>query len=133
MSDVPPRETLRRLFDAILGEAGRNPAFAQKLAQAIGQEHSTSSDRVEEAAPRNRAPVALGLHAVNILRQHGEGVLRGRLEQVKAVEDLKSVAKASGLVLSGSAARARPSRTELIEGIVNAAKHYDALRGAATA
>ena len=31
--------------------------------------------------------------------------LRGKLEQVKAVEDLRSVATASGLVLSGSAAR----------------------------
>ena len=71
-------------------------------------------------------------HAINILRMHGEAALRGKLEQVKAVDDLKAVARASGLVLSGSACRPRPSRTELILGIVEAFKHYDALRSSAT-
>jgi hypothetical protein len=72
-------------------------------------------------------------HAINILRTHGEAALRGKLEQVKAVEDLKSVADASGLVLSGGAgkAKARLTRAELIAGIIEAAKHYDAQRSAA--
>ena len=83
-------------------------------------------------APR-RAFDASQFHAVNILRLHGEAALRGKLEQVKAVEDLRSVATASGLVLSGSAGKARPSRAELIAAIVEAAKHYDAQRSAATA
>jgi hypothetical protein len=133
MSDAPLHETLRRLFDVIVAEAGRNPAFAQRLAQVIGQDLSILADPAKQPASRRRAFVAPDLHAVNVLRLHGEGALRGRLEQVKAVEDLRSVAKASGLVLSGNAARPRPSRTDLIQGIIDAAKHYDELRSAATA
>lgn len=124
-------ETLRRLFAVVIDEARRNPALARKLVAAIGAEH--------EAHPRPAKPArrsafdASQLHAVNTLRLHGEAVLLGKLEQVKAVEDLKAVARASGLVLSGSAGKARPSRTELIRGIIEAAKHYDAQRSAATA
>ena len=129
MSDASV-ETLRRLFDVIIAEAGQNPALARKLAQVIGSDAALSL----EAKPlRRKMSTPPDLHAVNLLRLHGEGALRGRLEQVKAVEDLKSVARASGLVLSGRAAKARPSRTELIEGIVDAAKHYDELRSAAIA
>lgn len=132
MSGAPLHETLRRLFDVVVSEVGQNPAFAQKLAQAIGQDLSTHPNQAKPPL-RHRAVAAAELHAVNILRLHGEGALRGKLEQLKAVEDLKSVARASGLILSGSAARARPSRTALIDGIVDAAKHYDEQRQAATA
>ena len=132
MSDAPVHETLRRLFDAVVGEARQNPEFARRLAQAIGQGLATVADPARPPARRKAFP-ASELHAVNVLRLHGEGALRGKLEQVKAVEDLKSLAKASGLVLSGCAAKARPSRTELIEGIIDAAKTYDELRSAATA
>jgi hypothetical protein len=131
MSDNPPHETLRRLFDVVLREAEQNPQLAQKLAQAIGQD-LLASPRPPSKAGR-RTFDASQLHAVNILRTHGEAALRGKLEQVTAVEDLRSVARASGLVLSGSAGRTRPSRSELILGIIEAAKHYDAQRSAATA
>ena len=97
MSDVPLQEALRRLFEVVASEAGRNPAFAQRLAQAIGRDLAVLSDPARSAL-RRRPFVAPDLHAVNVLRLHGEGALRGKLEQVKAVEDLKSVAKASGLV-----------------------------------
>jgi hypothetical protein len=129
MSDAQLQATLRRLFDVIASEAARNPELAHQLAQAIGQ-----LKPAEPLRSRRRRPLAAAdFHAVNVLRLHGEGALRGKLEQVKAVEDLKSLATASGLVLSGSAARARPSRAELIEGIVDAARHYDEQRSAATA
>jgi hypothetical protein len=131
MSDNQMHETLRRLFDAVVREVERNPTLAHKLADAIGEELGASKRR-SRPAPR-RAFDPSPFHAINILRQHGEAALRGKLEQIKAVEDLKSVAKASGLLLSGSAGRPRPSRTELILGIVEAAKHYDAQRRAATA
>jgi hypothetical protein len=124
-------EMLRRLFDVILSEAEQNPELARKLAQAIGQEHDGRPRPAKAAARKAFDPSEF--HAINILRLHGEPALRGKLEQVKAVADLKSVARASGLVLSGSAGRARASRTELILGIIEAAKHYDAQRRAATA
>ena len=73
------------------------------------------------------------VHAINILRLHGESALRGKLEQIKATADLKAVARASGLVLPAGMSKARPSRTELISEIIQAAKHYDAQRSAATA
>lgn len=129
MSEKQIHETLRRLFDAVLREVEQNPALGRKLAEAIDQEFY-AHPRPPKAAS-SRVFDSSQFHAINILRLHGEAALRGKLEQVKAVEDLKSVARASGLVLSGSAGRPRPSRTELILGIVEAAKHYDAQRSAA--
>jgi hypothetical protein len=72
-----------------------------------------------------------GFHAINILRAHGEDVLRGKLEQVKATADLRSVAMSSGLVLSGRASTSRATREELIKGIIAAARHYVAQRDVA--
>jgi hypothetical protein len=130
MSENQIHEALRRLFDAILREVEQNPALGRKLAEAIDQEFYAHPRRPTPASRRAFDPSQF--HAINILRLHGEAALRGKLEQVKAVDDLKAVARASGLVLSGSAFRPRPSRTELILGIVEAAKHYDAQRSAAT-
>ena len=129
MSKVPA--TIRRIFAVIASEAERNPALAQKLAQAIAEDFAA-----EQRAPQpaTRAPFdASQFHAINILRLHGEAALRGKLEEIKTVENLRSVATASGLVLSARVGKARPSRAELITAIVEAAKHYDAQRSAATA
>jgi hypothetical protein len=131
MSDAPIHEMLRRLFDVVVREAERNPILAQKLAEAVGNCVDAQPRSPKRASQQSFD--AMQFHAVNILRMHGEAVLRGRLEQVRAVNDLKAVARASGLVLTGNASGARPSRTELILGIVEAAKHYDAQRSAATA
>jgi hypothetical protein len=131
MTKAPVHATLRRIFDVVAREAEHNPELAQKLAHAIAEDLAAMP---ASPKPAPRKPFdASQFHAVNILRLHGESALRGKLEQIKAVEDLKSVATASGLVLSGSAGRARPSRAELIAMIVEAAKHYDAQRSAAIA
>ena len=129
MSEAQIHATLRRIFDVVVREAEHNPALAQKLVQAIAEDvpAETGSARRTRGKPFDASP----FHAVNILRLHGESALRGKLEQVKAVADLKSVARLSGLVLAGG--KARPSRAELISEIVAAAKHYDAQRNAATA
>jgi hypothetical protein len=124
-------EALRRIFDVVVREAERNPGLAQKLAQAIGTDLAAAP--AIGTPPRRRLFDPSQYHAVNILRQHGEAALRGKLEEVRGVEELRSVAKASGLVLSSGADKARASRAELIAGIVEAAKHYDAQRSAATA
>jgi len=120
-------EALRRLFDVIIKEAEQNPALARKLADALGQ---PPGEHPPKPRPR-KAFDAVQLHAVNVLRLHGEAALRGKLEEVRTVADLKSVAKASGLVLSGSAGSGRASRTVMIAAIIEAAKHYDAQRSAA--
>jgi hypothetical protein len=131
MTKAPVHATLRRIFDVVAREAEHNPELAQKLAHAIAEDLA-AVPASPKPAPRKHFD-ASQFHAVNILRLHGESALRGKLEQIKAVEDLKSVATASGLVLSGSAGRGRPSRAELIATIVEAAKHYDAQRSAAIA
>ena len=131
MSKAPVHATLRRIFAVVVREAEHNPALAQKLAHAIAEDLAAGPASPKPASRKTFD--ASQFHAVNILRLHGESALRGKLEQVKAVEDLKSVATASGLVLWGSAGKARPSRAELIAAIVEAAKHYDAQRSAATA
>jgi len=123
--------TLRRIFAVIVREAERNPALAEELAKALREDLAAEPGSLR-SVPRKPFD-ASQLHAINILRLHGEAALRGRLEQIKAVETLRSVAAASGLVLSGGAGRARTSRAELITAIVEAAKHYDAQRSAAIA
>ena len=131
MSKIPAHATLRRIFDVVVREAEHNPELAQKLAHAIAEDLAAAP---ASPKPAPRKPFdASRFHAINILRLHGESALRGKLEQVKTVEDLKSVATASGLVLWGSAGKARPSRAELVDAIVEAARHYDAQRSAATA
>ena len=112
-------------------EAENNDAFARSLIDAL-------QARISPPGPSKKPPArkpfdASQLHAINMLRTHGENVLRGKLEQVKAVEDLRAVARFSGLVLTGRAARPKATRGELIDGIIAAAKHYDAQRSAATA
>lgn len=130
MKQVPPHETLRRVFDVIVREAQKNPMLAQELMDAITDGSPSASEMPKPAA--RKLFDASEFHAINILRVHGESALRGKLEQVKAVEDLRSVARASGLVLSGRAHKARASRADLISGIIAAAKHYDAQRSAAS-
>ena len=129
MKELPAHEVLHRVFKVIVREAQKNPVLARELTEAITQS-PISAPRTTPSAARKPFD-ASEFHAVNILRLHGESVLRGKLEQVKAVEDLKAVARTSGLVLSGRACQARPSRADLISGIVAAAKHYDAQRSAA--
>jgi hypothetical protein len=123
-------ETLRRLFDIVVREAERNPRLARELGKVVARTFDVGA----RPSKRGRKVFdATQFHAVNILRLHGESALRGKLEQVRTVENLRAVAQASGLVLAGKAGAARPSRTDMILGIVEAAKHYDAQRSAATA
>ena len=122
-------ETLRRLFDVVVREAERNPRLARELSKVVAGPFDVGA---RSSKPDRKIFDATQFHAVNILRLHGESALRGKLEQVRTVEDLRAVALASGLVLAGKAGGARPSRTDMILGIVEAAKHYDAQRSAAT-
>jgi hypothetical protein len=131
MREVPAHIILNRLFSAILSEAEKNEAFARRLIEALPESVVV---KFEQTKPRvRRAFDPSSVHAVNILRIHGEPVLRGKLEQIKPLDDLKAVAKASGLVLSGNATKPRASREDLIDGIIAAAKHYDAQRSTASA
>jgi hypothetical protein len=123
-------ETLRRLFDVVVREAERNPRLARELSQVVARQFE---DGARSSKRGRKIFDATQFHAVNILRLHGEPALRGKLEQVRTIEDLRAVALASGLVLAGKAGVARPSRTDMILGIIEAAKHYDAQRSAATA
>ena len=116
--------TLRRLFTVILDEAASNPAFADKLIEALAV--VAPQPDIPASACAEKRPSAPEVHAINVLRSHGEAVLRGKLEQIKARTELKAVATASGLVLSGCKTNA--SRGELIDCIIAAAKHYDAQR-----
>src|SRR5262245_29211495 len=111
MSDPLPHRTLRRIFEVVMEEAKANPELAQKLARAMGR---GPAGKPQAAKPARRSFDASQIHAINILRLHGESALRGKLEGVKAIADLQSVARASGLVLSGNALKARPSRADLI-------------------
>jgi len=123
-------EMLRQLFDVVVREAERNPRLARELSQAVAGHFDVSARSSKRA---RKVFDATEYQAVNTLRLHGESALRGKLEQVRTLDDLRAVALASGLVLAGKAGGARPSRSDLILSIVEAAKHYDAQRNAATA
>ncbi|HXF55965.1 MAG TPA: hypothetical protein VNK52_17760 [Hyphomicrobiaceae bacterium] len=131
MNEVPAHIILNRLFSAILSEAEKNEAFARKLIAALPNSVVVKFGNTKPRPRRAFDPA--NFHAINILRQHGEPVLRGKLEQIRSLEDLKAVARASGLVLTGEAAKPKASREGIINAIISAAKHYDAQRSSASA
>jgi len=129
MTQAAAHEVLRRLFDVILSEAKKNDVLAREVVEALGAV-ATGDSHKPRSGPRKASGPA-DFHAINVLRSHGESALRGMLEQVRVAERLRSIASASGLVLTGNASKPKASRAELIDGIVSAAKHYDAQRSAA--
>lgn len=126
MTKPAAHEVLSRLFDAIISEAKRNDALARRVVEVLGDAARAGLDKPAPVQRRIYEPA--DFHAINVLRAHGESALRGRLEQIRTLDRLRAVANASGLVLSGSASKPKASRAELIEGIISAAKHYDAQR-----
>jgi hypothetical protein len=131
MTEIPADELMRRIFKVIVRTVEGNPAFAREIAEALAVDIDARSLKNRKIAQLRRFDPS-SLHAINVLRSHGEQVLRGKLEQIRASADLRAIARSSGLVLSGSASGARVSRTELINGIIAAAKHYDAQRETAS-
>jgi hypothetical protein len=131
MSQLPAHEILGAIFGVITRAAKKDPAFAQALMQALSSGIAENSSKEGQKLGLRRLFDPSGFHAINILRAHGEDVLRGKLEQVKATADLRSVAMSSGLVLSGRASNSRATREELIKGIIAAARHYVAQRDVA--
>ena len=130
MSQLQAHEILGAIFGVIISAAERDPAFAQELMQALSGGIAENSSRGQKSRMRRLFDPS-GFHAINIMRAHGEDALRGKLEQVRATADLRSVAMFSGLILSGRASNSRATREDLINGIVAAAKHYVAQRGVA--
>lgn len=131
MTKAPAHEVLRRVFDVVVSEARTNEALARKLVEALSDAVAVTLDK-PAPVPRQK-PEPADFHAINVLRSHGEAALRGKLEQVRAVDRLRAIANVSGLVLAGGASKPKASRSELIDGIISAAKHYDAQRETACA
>lgn len=131
MTKVLTHEVLRRVFDVVVTEAKTNEALARKLVDALGE--ALAAERDKRAPPLRQKSEPIDFHAINVLRSHGESALRGKLEQIRAADRLRAIANVSGLVLAGGASKPKASRTELIDGIIAAAKHYDAQRETACA
>lgn len=126
--EIPASELVRRLLTILADELDRNPALAEKVIAALPQsiKRPESSKRLPPSFnPREYNPV-------NILRAHGESMLRGKLTQLNNREKLRAVAKASNLTLAASASKAKASVTDIVEAIVKAAVDYDRQRAAAT-
>jgi hypothetical protein len=127
MNQVPAHEILGRIFAVIIRAAEKYPALAQELMQALSTATAENASTGQKSTLRRLFDPS-GFHAINILRAHGEEALRGKLEQVRATADLRSVATFSGLVLSGRASNSRATREDLIDAIIVAARHYVAQR-----
>lgn len=121
---------LDTVFQIVVDEAKSNPKFADRLRAALGEKKAAKRSRPAKVNA-GKAMDTPDIHAVNILRQHGEQMLRGRLSNLRTKTDLTRVAKRSGLRLTGKAAQKSATRPDLIDGIVTAAKQYDSQREAA--
>ena len=120
-NEVPAHEILEKLFSVFLEEARACPALTRKLLSALPD---AMIAKVEAPQKRVKTFDPSQFHAINILRTHGENMLRGRLETLRKKEELRAVARASGIVLDGPAAKKNPRLEELIEGVIRGAKHY---------
>ncbi len=121
---IPAHKILQRLCGIIVAEARNSPALSKKLLRAFPNTMAPTIEPVQRIAKSDVSQ----FHAVNVLRAHGENVLRGKLEQIRSKENLRAIAKSSSLTLEGAAAKRNASLSELAEGIVAAAKHYDGQR-----
>jgi hypothetical protein len=91
------RRTLTDLARAVADEAEKNPAFARRVAAALGQvdESGHRGGRVPaEGRPKNRRPPA-ALDPVELARA-GEAALRTRLAEL-SVEQLKDIVADYGM------------------------------------
>jgi hypothetical protein len=131
MTDTPAHEILGKVFRVIQRAAEKDPLFAREVMQALLDGMAESSSARQNSGLRRLFDPS-GFHAINIPRAHGEDALRGKLEQLRAAADLRSVARFSGLMLSGRASSSRATRADLINGIIMAAKHYNAQRRVAS-
>lgn len=125
---APAHEILAAMFAVVTEEAERNEAFAKRLLSVYPE---AIVARIEKPQKNKSGFDASAYHAINILRNHGESMLRGRLSSIRTKAQLKQVARRSGLRLTGKAARASASMAQIIDGIVEAAKTYEAQRAAA--
>ncbi len=128
MKPTAAHEIVAALFDVIADEAKRNEAFARRLLAVYPQ---AIIARIEKPEKRNSGFDAADYHAVKILRNHGEAMLRGRLSSLRTKAELREVARRSGLKLTGPAARKTASLAIIVSGIVEAAQTYQAQRNAA--
>ena len=126
--EMPAHQIVEALFHVIVEEAERNERFAKRLMSVYPEVIVARTSRPKKSAPGFDVAE---FHAVNILRNHGEAMLRGRLSSLRTKADLKHVAKRSGLKLTGKALKKSASLIDIIDGIVEAAQHYVAQRGAA--
>jgi|GEM_PF-1458782 len=125
---APAHEILAALFAVVTEEAQRNEAFARRLLSVYPE---AMVARIEKPQKRNSGFDPGAYHAINILHSHGESMLRGRLSSIRTKAQLRQIARRSGLRLTGPAARPSASMAQIVDGIVEAAKTYEAQRAAA--
>ena len=128
MKSVAAHEVLEALFDVVVDEAKRNDRFARRLMSVFPE---SLVARIEKPKARRQSFSASDYHAINLLRDHGEAMLRGRLSSLRTKSELRQVATRSGLRLTGKAAKRSASIADIVDGIVAAAKHYEAQRAVA--
>jgi len=126
--EVPAHEIVEALFDVITEEAKRNERFARRLMSVYPETVIAITKNTKKA---DKGFDAGEYHAVNILRNHGAAMLRGRLSSLRTKAELREVAKRSGLKLTGKALRKTAAISDIVDGIVSAAEHYVAQRRAA--
>jgi len=129
MKDVPAHQLLEALFDVVVKEAERNSAFARRLLSVYPE---AVIARIETKQARTAGFDPAQFHAVNLLRNHGKAMLRGRLSSLRTKAQLRQVATRSALKLTGPGARKSASKAKIIDAIVEAAEHYVAQRDAAS-
>lgn len=126
--EVPAHEIVAALFDVITEEAKRNETFARRLMSVYPK---TIIARTTTTKKASKGFDAGDYHAVNILRNHGAALLRGRLSSLRTKAELREIAKRSGLKLTGKALGKNAGMSDIVDGIVSAAEQYVGQRDAA--
>jgi hypothetical protein len=127
--DSEAADRLEAVFQTVVAEARANPAFADRVRRALSD---AAAERPKQGTGNRKKPAGASppnIHAVNVLRLHGEQMLRGQLSNLRTKTELLRIAKRSGLRLTGDASKRSATRSDMIEGIVVAALQYVSQRG----
>ncbi len=122
------QRTLKRLLDTVIEETDKNPAFAERIAAALGSQQVHSNRDTPPKRPGRRSPGVLDPFAVF---SRGEGALRQQLAAL-TIDQLKDIVAEHGMDPSKLALKWR-TKDRLVDLIATTVRNRtgkgDAFRG----
>ncbi len=129
--ELKAEEILKRLFDVIIEEAAQRPDFAEKLVSVLP---TSAIARIEKPAKTSRQKKAFNPDAfslVALLQTQGEDGLKRQLNPIDRKQQLREIARAQHIPLTGTAASKRATLEQIRAALISGAKARLAGRQAA--